>query len=142
MTSMRNSPRAQGSQARSRVKIDSRLREAAALLKATPYLDPHPAQGACRAASSSAPRWHRAIVKNASLVLARTNRWPTWTYKLRDELRAELPRIFAAAGTIFVYATTRAALSAASRGNTQTLSEGPITRSDRPSTCPQAVRIW
>ena len=46
-------------------------------------------------------------------------------YKLREELRAELPRIFAEAGSIFVYATTEPTEALLLGGNTATLSRGP-----------------
>ena len=49
-------------------------------------------------------------------------------YKLREELRAELPKIFAEAGTIFVYATTEPHEALLLGGNTATLSEGRITQ--------------
>ena len=49
-------------------------------------------------------------------------------YKLREELRAELPRLFAEAGTIFVYATTEPQEALLLGGNTATLSEGRVTQ--------------
>ncbi len=49
-------------------------------------------------------------------------------YKLREELRAELPKIFAEAGTIFVYATTEPHEALLLGGNTATLSEGRVTQ--------------
>ena len=48
-------------------------------------------------------------------------------YKLREELREELPKLFAASGSIFVYATTEPAEALLLGGNTATLSEGRIT---------------
>ena len=49
-------------------------------------------------------------------------------YKLREELREELPSIFAASGTIFVYATTEPHEALLLGGNTATLSEGRVTQ--------------
>jgi len=49
-------------------------------------------------------------------------------YKLREELRAELPRIFAEAGSIFVYATTEPTEALLLGGNTATMSEGRLTQ--------------
>jgi ABC-type sugar transport system ATPase subunit len=49
-------------------------------------------------------------------------------YKLREELRAELPKIFAETGAIFVYATTEPHEALLLGGNTATLSEGRITQ--------------
>jgi glycerol transport system ATP-binding protein len=47
---------------------------------------------------------------------------------LREELRQELPKIFAESGTIFVYATTEPHEALLLGGNTATLSEGRITQ--------------
>jgi hypothetical protein len=49
-------------------------------------------------------------------------------YKLREELRAELPKIFAETGAIFVYATTEPHEALLLGGNTATLSEGRVTQ--------------
>ena len=69
----------------------------------------------------------RAIVKNAGLVLL-DEPLANLDYKLREELRAELPRIFAESGTIFVYATTEPHEALLLGGNTATLSEGRVTQ--------------
>jgi glycerol transport system ATP-binding protein len=47
----------------------------------------------------------RALVKNAELVLL-DEPLANLDYKLREELRVEIPKIFAESGAIFVYATT------------------------------------
>ncbi|MGX5828388.1 ABC transporter ATP-binding protein [Mesorhizobium sp. 43Arga] len=106
-------------------KIDSQVREAAALLKLTPYLDRTPLN--LSGGQQQRTALARAIVKNASLVLL-DEPLANLDYKLREELRAELPRIFAAAGTIFVYATTEPHEALLLGGNTATLSEGRITQ--------------
>ena len=49
-------------------------------------------------------------------------------YKLREELREELPRIFAASGAIFVYATTEPSEALLLGGNTATCAEGAVTQ--------------
>ncbi len=49
-------------------------------------------------------------------------------YKLREELREELPRIFSATGSIFVYATTEPSEALLLGGNTASLHEGRITQ--------------
>ena len=46
-------------------------------------------------------------------------------YKLREELREELPRIFAETGAILVYATTEPTEALLLRGQTVTLVAGP-----------------
>ena len=105
--------------------IDEAVQSAAELMKLTPYLQRTPLnlsggqQQRCALA--------RAIVKNAGLVLL-DEPLANLDYKLREELRAELPRIFAEAGTIFVYATTEPSEALLLGGNTATLSEGCITQ--------------
>lgn len=106
-------------------RIDGQVREAAALLKLTPYLDRTPLN--LSGGQQQRTALARAIVKNASLVLL-DEPLANLDYKLREELRAELPRIFAAAGTIFVYATTEPHEALLLGGNTATLSEGQITQ--------------
>jgi glycerol transport system ATP-binding protein len=106
-------------------KIDSQVREAAALLKLTPYLDRTPLS--LSGGQQQRTALARAIVKNASLVLL-DEPLANLDYKLREELRAELPKIFAAVGTIFVYATTEPHEALLLGGNTATLSEGRVTQ--------------
>ena len=106
-------------------KIDKEVRHAAALLKLTPYLDRTPLS--LSGGQQQRTALARAIVKNASLVLL-DEPLANLDYKLREELRAELPRIFAAAGTIFVYATTEPHEALLLGGNTATLSEGRVTQ--------------
>jgi glycerol transport system ATP-binding protein len=106
-------------------KIDKEVRNAAALLKLTPYLDRTPLS--LSGGQQQRTALARAIVKNASLVLL-DEPLANLDFKLREELRAELPRIFAAAGTIFVYATTEPHEALLLGGNTATLSEGRITQ--------------
>src|SRR5439155_22611868 len=103
-----------------RARIDKEVRNAAALLKLTPYLDRTPLS--LSGGQQQRTALARAIVKNASLVLL-DEPLANLDYKLREELRAELPRIFAATGTIFVYATTEPHEALLLGGNTATLSE-------------------
>lgn len=105
--------------------IDREVRNAAALLKLTPYLDRTPLS--LSGGQQQRTALARAIVKNASLVLL-DEPLANLDYKLREELRAELPKVFAAAGTIFVYATTEPHEALLLGGNTATLSEGSITQ--------------
>jgi glycerol transport system ATP-binding protein len=106
-------------------KIDAEVRRAAELLKLTPYLDRTPLQ--LSGGQQQRTALARAIVKNASLVLL-DEPLANLDYKLREELRAELPRIFAESGAIFVYATTEPHEALLLGGNTATLSEGRITQ--------------
>ncbi len=52
-------------------------------------------------------------------------------YKLREELREELPRIFSATGSIFVYATTEPSEALLLGGNTASLHQGRVTQFGR-----------
>jgi glycerol transport system ATP-binding protein len=90
-------------QGRPREEIDRRVQEAAKLLQLEPYLNRTPLQlsGGQQQRTAIA----RALVKGADLVLL-DEPLANLDYKLREELRAELPRIFEASGAIFVYATT------------------------------------
>ncbi|MBX3584258.1 MAG: ABC transporter ATP-binding protein [Rhizobiaceae bacterium] len=105
--------------------IDREVRRAAELLRLTPYLDRTPLN--LSGGQQQRTALARAIVKNASLVLL-DEPLANLDYKLREELREELPKIFAAAGTIFVYATTEPHEALLLAGNTATLSEGRVTQ--------------
>jgi len=108
-----------------KAKIDREVRRAAELLKLTPYLDRTPLN--LSGGQQQRTALARAIVKNASLVLL-DEPLANLDYKLREELRLELPRIFAEAGTIFVYATTEPHEALLLGGNTATLSQGRVTQ--------------
>ncbi len=110
---------------RPRAEIDRRVREAARLLKLEPYLDRLPLNlsGGQQQRTAIA----RALVKDAQLVLL-DEPLANLDYKLREELREELPRIFAASGAVFVYATTEPTEALLLRGNTATLWEGRLTQ--------------
>src|SRR5438045_4546667 len=90
-------------QGKPRAEIDARVMEAAKLLRLEPYLNRTPLQlsGGQQQRTAIA----RALVQGADPVL-RDEPLANLDYKLREELRTELPRIFEASGAIFVYATT------------------------------------
>ena len=69
----------------------------------------------------------RALVKNAGLVLL-DEPLANLDYKLREELRAEIPRLFEASGAIFVYATTEPEEALLLGGNTATLWQGEVAQ--------------
>lgn len=108
-----------------RATIDSEVRRSAELLRLTPYLDrlPLSLSGGQQQRTALA----RAMVKKAKLVLL-DEPLANLDYKLREELRAELPRIFAESGAIFVYATTEPSEALLLGGNTATLCEGRVTQ--------------
>jgi glycerol transport system ATP-binding protein len=106
-------------------EIETRVGEAVRLLKLEPYLDRKPLSlsGGQQQRTAIA----RALVKRADLVLL-DEPLANLDYKLREELRDELPRIFAASGAIFVYATTEPQEALLLGGYTATLSEGRVTQ--------------
>jgi len=110
---------------RDKALIDREVRKAAELLKLTPYLDRTPLS--LSGGQQQRTALARAIVKNASLVLL-DEPLANLDYKLREELREELPKIFAESGAIFVYATTEPSEALLLSGNTVTLSQGHITQ--------------
>lgn len=107
--------------------IDRRVREAASLMKLSPHLDRTPLtlSGGQQQRTALA----RALVKDAELVLL-DEPLANLDYKLREELRVELPRIFAETGAIFVYATTEPQEALLLGGKTATLNEGRVTQFD------------
>ncbi|MFC6487640.1 ABC transporter ATP-binding protein [Nitratireductor sp. GCM10026969] len=108
-----------------RATLDRKVREAAEMLRLTPYLDRQPLE--LSGGQQQRTALARAIVKNARLVLL-DEPLANLDYKLREELRAELPRIFAESGAIFVYATTEPSEALLLGGKTATLSEGRVTQ--------------
>ena len=110
-------------QRRPREEIDKRVQEAAKLLRLEPYLNRTPLQlsGGQQQRTAIA----RALVKGADLVLL-DEPLANLDYKLREELRTELPRIFEASGAIFVYATTEPSEALLLGGRTVCMWEGEI----------------
>ena len=110
-------------QGRSNDEIEHRVREAARLLKLEPYLSRTPLQlsGGQQQRTAIA----RALVKGADLVLL-DEPLANLDYKLREELRTELPRIFEASGAIFVYATTEPTEALLLGGSTVCLWQGEV----------------
>jgi glycerol transport system ATP-binding protein len=110
-------------QGRPKAEIETRVRQAAQLLKLAPYLDRTPLQlsGGQQQRTAIA----RALVKGADLVLL-DEPLANLDYKLREELRTELPRIFEASGAIFVYATTEPSEALLLGGRTICLWEGEV----------------
>jgi glycerol transport system ATP-binding protein len=105
--------------------IDKRVRAAAELLKLTPFLQRAPLHlsGGQQQRTAIA----RALVKDADLVLL-DEPLANLDYKLREELRVELPRLFGESGAIFVYATTEPHEALLLGGRTATLQEGRVTQ--------------
>jgi len=105
--------------------IDREVRKAAELLKLTPYLERTPLN--LSGGQQQRTALARALVKNAGLVLL-DEPLANLDYKLREELREELPRIFSQSGAVFVYATTEPTEALLLGGRTATLSLGRVTQ--------------
>ena len=69
----------------------------------------------------------RALVKDSDLILL-DEPLANLDYKLREELRDELPKLFAGRNCIVVYATTEPTEALLFGGNTATLHEGRVTQ--------------
>ena len=110
-------------QGKPKAEIERRVQEAASLLRLEPYLRRLPLNlsGGQQQRTAIA----RALVKGADLVLL-DEPLANLDYKLREELRTELPRIFAASGAIFVYATTEPSEALLLGGRTVCLWEGRV----------------
>ena len=106
-------------------EIDRRVRRAADVLGLESLLDrlPNQISGGQQQRTAIA----RAIVKNAELVLL-DEPLANLDYKLREELREELPSILMQAGSILVYATTEPLEALLLGGLTATLSQGRVVQ--------------
>lgn len=108
-----------------RDEIDRRVKETAALMKLTPFLARKPLE--LSGGQQQRCALARALVKNAGLVLL-DEPLANLDYKLREELRVEIPKIFEASGAIFVYATTEPEEALLLGGNTATMWQGRVTQ--------------
>jgi glycerol transport system ATP-binding protein len=108
-----------------RAEINARVLEAARFLRLEGMLQRLPAQlsGGQQQRTAIA----RALVKRADLVLL-DEPLANLDYKLREELREEMPRIFARTGAVLVYATTEPTEALLLGGATVTLFEGRATQ--------------
>ncbi|SMO99725.1 ABC transporter ATP-binding protein [Paracoccus laeviglucosivorans] len=110
---------------RPRAEIDRKVRETAEMLRLTPMLTRKPLE--LSGGQQQRCALARALVKGAGLVLL-DEPLANLDYKLREELRVEIPRIFEASGAIFVYATTEPEEALLLGGQTATLWEGRVTQ--------------
>ena len=105
--------------------IDRRVRDAAGLMRLDRFLDRYPLE--LSGGQQQRTALARAIVKRADLLLL-DEPLANLDYKLREELREELPRLFTEIGAITVYATAEPSDALLLGGYTATLSEGHITQ--------------
>ncbi|WOI56823.1 ABC transporter ATP-binding protein [Palleronia sp. LCG004] len=108
-----------------REEIDRRVRETADLMQLGPQIDRKPLE--LSGGQQQRCALARALVKDAGLVLL-DEPLANLDYKLREELRAEIPRIFEKSGAIFVYATTEPEEALLLGGHCATLWEGRVTQ--------------
>ncbi|MGL4235193.1 ABC transporter ATP-binding protein [Tabrizicola sp.] len=106
-------------------EIDKAVHQTAEMLRLTPMLTRKPLE--LSGGQQQRCALARALVKGAGLVLL-DEPLANLDYKLREELRVEIPRIFEASGAIFVYATTEPEEALLLGGNTAALWEGRVTQ--------------
>ncbi|MEM7507997.1 MAG: ABC transporter ATP-binding protein [Pseudomonadota bacterium] len=106
-------------------EIKHRVDEAVELLRLGPYLDRKPAE--LSGGQQQRTALARAIVKDADLVLL-DEPLANLDYKLREELRDQLPRLFADRGAVVVYATSEPIEALMLGGSTACLREGRVTQ--------------
>jgi glycerol transport system ATP-binding protein len=105
--------------------IEARVFKAAELLRLMPMLKrrPNELSGGQQQRTAIA----RALVKDSDIILL-DEPLANLDYKLREELRDELPRFFADRDCIVVYATTEPTEALLFSGNTATLHAGRVTQ--------------
>jgi len=108
-----------------RAETDVRVHRIAELLRLTPMLDRRPAE--LSGGQQQRTALARALVKDASLVLL-DEPLANLDFKLREELRDELPRLFADRRCTVVFATSDPTEALLLGGHTATLHEGRITQ--------------
>lgn len=106
-------------------EVERRVRGAADLLRISPLLDRLPGQ--LSGGQQQRTALARALVKGAELVLL-DEPLANLDYKLREELREELPKLFAGTGAVLVYATTEPTEALLLGGHTATLHQGRVTQ--------------
>ncbi len=106
-------------------EIDDRVRRFADLLKLTPMLNRLP--GELSGGQQQRTALARALVKGAELVLL-DEPLANLDYKLREELRDELPKLFADTGATVVYATSEPLEALMLGGYTATLNVASVVQ--------------
>lgn len=106
-------------------EISERVHRAAELLRLTPMLNRRP--GALSGGQQQRTALARSLVKDSDIVLL-DEPLANLDFKLREELRDELPRLFEDRGCTVVYATTEPTEALLLGGHTLTLHEGRMTQ--------------
>lgn len=102
-----------------------RVEEAAELMRLTPMLKRRPSE--LSGGQQQRTALARAIVKESDVVLF-DEPLANLDYKLREELRDELPRLLAGRGSVVVYATSEPHEALLLGGHTATMKEGRVTQ--------------
>ncbi len=108
-----------------RDEIRTRVEKVAEMLRLSPMLKRKPSE--LSGGQQQRTALARALVKDADLVLL-DEPLANLDFKLREELRDELPRLFEDRGCTVVYATTEPGEALLLGGHTATLHEGRITQ--------------
>jgi glycerol transport system ATP-binding protein len=106
-------------------EIRSRVGAVAELLRLTPMLDRRPAE--LSGGQQQRTALARALVKDADLVLL-DEPLANLDFKLREELRDELPRLLSGRGCTVVYATTEPTEALLLGGHTAALDKGRVVQ--------------
>lgn len=106
-------------------EIKKRVGAMADLMRLSPMLDRKPAE--LSGGQQQRTALARALVKDSELVLL-DEPLANLDFKLREELREELPKLFADRNCIVVYATTEPIEALLLGGSTATLHEGRVTQ--------------
>lgn len=108
-----------------RDEVEATVQRAASLLQLEPYLERRPLE--LSGGQQQRVALARAIAKKAKVVLL-DEPLANLDYKLREELRSELPGMFADEGAVLVYATSEPEEALLLGGMTATLKEGRVTQ--------------
>jgi glycerol transport system ATP-binding protein len=106
-------------------EITRRVGQAAELLRLTPMLNRKPSE--LSGGQQQRTALARAIVKDSQLVLL-DEPLANLDYKLREELRDQLPGLFAGRNATVVYATSEPSEALLLGGHTATIHEGRVTQ--------------
>ena len=106
-------------------EIKQRVEQMAELVKLTPMLQRFPSE--LSGGQQQRAALARALIKDAGLVLL-DEPLANLDYKLREEFRDELPKLFADTGATVVYATSEPLEALMLGGKTATLHEGRVTQ--------------
>jgi glycerol transport system ATP-binding protein len=109
----------------SETEVKARVGKFAELLRLTPMLNRKPSE--LSGGQQQRTALARALVKDADLVLL-DEPLANLDFKLREELREELPKLFADRDCIVVYATTEPVEALLFGGNTAAMNEGRISQ--------------